>query len=153
MKYFHSSSLSGPDANRQLHSVYSLLCRNTACGPNAPSFAIVAYGNKIYALDELAMRPCPRFSGCAALFTIIEIGSIMKKLFSVAALLLLISPLSQAQVHSDSGSAKPKNLRDMRYNERQLHEAEQARKRRVLVRCRDGSKHIVRVCRRHGGVA
>jgi hypothetical protein len=77
----------------------------------------------------------------------------MKKIFSVAALLLLICPLSQAQVHFDSGSAKPKSLREMRYNERQLHEAEQARKRRVLVRCRDGSRHIARVCRRHGGVA
>jgi hypothetical protein len=41
----------------------------------------------------------------------------------------------------------------MQYNERQLYEAEQARKRRVLVRCRDGSRHIARVCRRHGGVA
>jgi hypothetical protein len=41
----------------------------------------------------------------------------------------------------------------MQFNERQLHEAEQARKRRVLVKCRDGSKHIARVCRRHGGVA
>lgn len=122
--------------------------------PPAQSFAIVVDDNKIVP----ARQACPAFLqgpafDRAALFTILEIRFIMKKLFSVAALLLLISPLSQAQVHFDSGSAKPKNLRDMRYNERQLHESEQARKRRVLVRCRDGSKHIARVCRRHGGIA
>jgi hypothetical protein len=76
----------------------------------------------------------------------------MKKVFSLAALLLL-SSAAQAQAHSDSGSAKPKKPGEMQYNERQLQEAEQAKKRRVLVRCRDGSKHISRVCRRHGGVA
>ena len=77
---------------------------------------------------------------------------IMKKVISLAAL-LLIGSAAQAQVHFDSGSAKPKNLRAMQFNERQLHESEQAKKRRVLVRCRDGSKHIARVCRRHGGTA
>jgi hypothetical protein len=77
---------------------------------------------------------------------------IMKKVIAVAAL-LLIGSAAQAQVHFNSGSAKLKNPRAMQFNERQLHEAEQARKRRVLVRCRDGSKHIARVCRRHGGVA
>ncbi|MET0963258.1 MAG: hypothetical protein ABWY05_10665 [Noviherbaspirillum sp.] len=76
----------------------------------------------------------------------------MIKVFSLAALLLL-SSVAQAQVHFDSGSARIKNPRAMKYNERQLHEAEQAKKRRVLVRCRDGSRHIARVCRRHGGVA
>ncbi len=76
----------------------------------------------------------------------------MKKIVSLAALLLLAST-AQAQVHFDSGSTKPKNPRAMQFNERQLHEAEQAKKRRVLVRCRDGSKHIARVCRRHGGIA
>ena len=76
----------------------------------------------------------------------------MKKVFSLAALLLLGSA-AQAQVHFDSGSARIKNPRAMQYNERQLHDAEQAKKRRVLVRCRDGSKHIARVCRRHGGIA
>ncbi len=77
----------------------------------------------------------------------------MKKIFSLAALVLL-SSAAHAQVHFDSGSAKIKNPRAvMQYNERQLHAAEQAKKRRVLVRCRDGSKHIARVCRRHGGIA
>ena len=76
----------------------------------------------------------------------------MKKVLGLAVLLMLGSA-AQAQVHFDSGSAKPKKPRAMQFNERQLHEAEQAKKRRVLVRCRDGSKHIARVCRRHGGVA
>ncbi len=77
----------------------------------------------------------------------------MKKIFSLAALVLL-SSAAQAQVHFDSGSAKIKNPRGaMQYNERQLHASDQAKKRRVLVRCRDGSKHIARVCRRHGGTA
>lgn len=76
----------------------------------------------------------------------------MKKIFSIAALLML-GTTAHAQVHFDSGSAKIKNPRAMQFNERQLHEAEQAKKRRVLVRCRDGSKHIARVCRRHGGLA
>ena len=76
----------------------------------------------------------------------------MKKIFSIAALLML-GTTAHAQVHFDSGSAKIKNPRAMQFNERQLHEAEQAKKRRVLVRCRDGSKHIARVCRRHGGIA
>lgn len=76
----------------------------------------------------------------------------MKKVFGFAVLLMLGSA-AQAQVHFDSGSAKPKNARAMQFNERQLHESEQAKKRRVLVRCRDGSKHISRVCRRHGGIA
>ena len=76
----------------------------------------------------------------------------MKKVLSLAVLLLL-SSAAQAQKQADTRGAKPKHPRAMEYNERQLHEAEQAKKRRVLVKCRDGSKHIARVCRRHGGVA
>ena len=82
----------------------------------------------------------------------IKTDILMKKVITVAALLLMCCA-AQAQVRFDSGSAKPKNPRAMQFNERQLHEAEQAKKRRVLVRCRDGSKHIARVCRRHGGIA
>ena len=74
----------------------------------------------------------------------------MKKVFSLAALLLL-SSAAQAQPSADA--AKPKHPRAMQYNERQLHEAELKRKQRVLVKCRDGSRHIARVCRRHGGIA
>ena len=76
----------------------------------------------------------------------------MKKVFSFVALLLLSSAALAQQV-ADSGNAKSRHPRAMQYNERQLHEAEQAKKRRVLVKCRDGSKHIARVCRRHGGIA
>jgi hypothetical protein len=76
----------------------------------------------------------------------------MKKIISLAALLLL-SSAAQAQHAAASAHPKPKKPHAMQYNERQLHEAEQAKKRRVLVKCRDGSKHIARVCRRHGGVA
>jgi hypothetical protein len=96
--------------------------------------------------------PCPVCHCGASRFNDYQELNIMKKILSLAVLLLL-SSAAQAQVHFDSGSAKPKNLRAMQFNERQLHEAEQARKRRVLVKCRDGSKHIARVCRRHGGVA
>lgn len=78
--------------------------------------------------------------------------TIMKKVLSLA-ILLMLGSAAQAQVRFDSNSAKPKNPRAMQFNERQLHEAEQAKKRRVLVKCRDGSRHIARVCRRHGGVA
>nr|WP_314627489.1 hypothetical protein [uncultured Noviherbaspirillum sp.] len=78
----------------------------------------------------------------------------MKKLLTLAVLLMLGSAAqAQVQSKSKSNSAKPKHPRAMQFNERQLHEAELAKKRRVLVKCRDGSTHIARVCRRHGGVA
>lgn len=78
----------------------------------------------------------------------------MKKLFTLAALLLLSSAtFAQQAGDSGKGKPKPKHPRAMQHNERQLHEAELAKKRRVLVKCRDGSRHIARVCRRHGGVA
>jgi hypothetical protein len=76
----------------------------------------------------------------------------MKKISSFAALLLL-SSAALAQQPADSANPRSRQPRAMQYNERQLHEAEQAKKRRVLVKCRDGSKHIARVCRRHGGLA
>jgi len=77
---------------------------------------------------------------------------IMTKFIGFAAFLLFAS-MGQVHAQSAAADAKPKHPRAMQYNERQLYEAEQARKRRVLVRCRDGSRHIARVCRRHGGVA
>jgi hypothetical protein len=76
----------------------------------------------------------------------------MKKIFGLAAL-ILVSSMAHAQSGAGAGETKPKHPRAMQHNERQLYEAEQAKKRRVLVRCRDGSRHIARVCRRHGGVA
>ncbi len=86
----------------------------------------------------------------------------MKKLFHVAALVLLVSSWAQAQVHFPPGSARPDNpqaaTRDL---ERQMQSREQAKtpvgtqpkSQRVLVECRDGSRRIARVCRRHGGIA
>ncbi len=77
----------------------------------------------------------------------------MKKLAHLAILTLVVSSWAQAQVHFDSGSARPLNPRTAtRDLERQL--PDQARTppkaQRVLVECRDGSRHIARVCRRHG---
>lgn len=78
----------------------------------------------------------------------------MTKFIGFAAFLLFASMgQAQAQAQSAAVDTKPKHPRAMQYNERQLYEADQARKRRVLVRCRDGSRHIARVCRRHGGIA
>jgi hypothetical protein len=78
----------------------------------------------------------------------------MKKLICIAALVIGISPFAQAQVYFGSGSARPLNpgaaTRDI---ERQPHARPHVKSHRVLATCRDGSKHISRVCRRHGGVA
>ena len=67
---------------------------------------------------------------------------------------LVASPIAEAQVYFGSGSAAPKNpgaaTRDL---DRRVHAAPRAKPRSNQVRCRDGSRHIVRVCRRHGGVA
>lgn len=76
----------------------------------------------------------------------------MTKLIGSAVFLMFVA-IGQVHAQSAAVEAAPKHPRAMQYNERQLYEAEQARKRRVLVRCRDGSRHIARVCRRHGGVA
>lgn len=98
-------------------------------------------------------RPCPLPDAVLLTFqSALSRQFIMKKLIGLAAFFLLAS-IGQAQAQSATVNAKPKHPRAMQYNERQLYEAEQARKRRVLVRCRDGSSHIARVCRRHGGVA
>lgn len=68
-------------------------------------------------------------------------------LFIVA---LGIAPLAQAQVYFNSGSAQPNNARAA---ERNLDRRAVARGQTVRkVRCRDGSRHTSRVCRRHGGI-
>ncbi len=80
----------------------------------------------------------------------------MKKLFPIAVLMLLFSSGTQAQVHFGPGSARPINpqtaTRDL---ERQIPDQTRTppKPQRVLVECRDGSRHIARVCRRHGGIA
>ena len=78
----------------------------------------------------------------------------MKKLLCVAALLLATAPFAQAQVNFGPGSARPINpgaaTRDL---ERQVRDRPAVKARHVMLKCRDGSKHIARVCRRHGGIA
>jgi hypothetical protein len=80
----------------------------------------------------------------------------MKKLAHLAILTLVVSSWAQAQVHFDSGSARPINPRTAtRDLERQMPDRAKTppKAQRVLVECRDGSRHIARVCRRHGGIA
>lgn len=80
--------------------------------------------------------------------------TIMKSLILSLILIAAISPLAQAQVHFDSGSATP---RDAAAGTRHVARHDAASARRTVgagkVRCRDGSRHVVRVCARHGGVA
>lgn len=100
----------------------------------------------------LSGNPIQHGSGSCASKTALSQQFIMKNIIGFTALLLLAS-VGHAQGQSAAVEAKPKHPRAMQYNERQLYESEQAKKRRVLVRCRDGSRHIAKVCRRHGGVA
>jgi Ni/Co efflux regulator RcnB len=78
----------------------------------------------------------------------------MKLFTTLFVVALLATPLAQAQVYFGSGSATPKNpgaaTRDLDRRERA---APHAKPRSMQVRCRDGSRHIARVCRRHGGIA
>jgi hypothetical protein len=76
----------------------------------------------------------------------------MKKLFCIGALILGVSTLAQAQVHFNSGSARPiKSVSAPRDLERNERPQPRVKARRVLVKCGDGTRHIARVCRRHGG--
>ena len=78
----------------------------------------------------------------------------MKKILCIAALMFAAAPFAQAQVHFGSGSARPINpgaaTRDL---QRLALPRPAVKARHVMVRCGDGSRHIVRVCRRHGGIA
>jgi len=73
----------------------------------------------------------------------------MKKLFCLSALILGACSFAQAQVYFGPGSARAINpgaaTRDI---DRRAHVQPRAKAR---VRCRDGSMHGARVCRRHGG--
>ena len=89
----------------------------------------------------------------------------MKKFLCVATLLLGISPCALAQTPSEPGNARANGVDhgsargvivgsergSERANEAQPKTAAQLR--RVLVNCNDGTRHIARVCRRHGGIA
>jgi hypothetical protein len=78
----------------------------------------------------------------------------MKKLLCALALMVGSSAVAQAQVYFGPGSVRPINpaaaTRDL---DRQERVRPAVKVRQKLVRCRDGSKHIARLCRGHGGVA
>ena len=70
------------------------------------------------------------------------------------AALLGVTGLASAQVHFDSGSARPNNPdAASRKLAHRGHVISRQPPRSNRARCRDGSVHTVRVCRRHGGVA
>lgn len=76
----------------------------------------------------------------------------MKKLLCM--LVLLLGSSAQAQVYFEPGSARPINpgaaTRDL---DRQQRVRPPVKVQQKLVRCRDGSKHTAKMCRRHGGLA
>jgi hypothetical protein len=78
----------------------------------------------------------------------------MKKLICVLALMMGSSAVAHAQVYFGPGSVRPINpaaaTRDL---DRQERVRPATKVRQPLLRCRDGSKHTARLCRRHGGVA
>ena len=76
----------------------------------------------------------------------------MKRLFCMLALLLGAS--AQAQVYFEPGSTKPVNPGAAFDQAPRQQRAQSAPKvRQKLVRCRDGARRTVRMCRGHGGVA
>ncbi|HEU5434947.1 MAG TPA: hypothetical protein VFU95_00910 [Telluria sp.] len=77
----------------------------------------------------------------------------MKKLLVTLALAFGTFGAAQAQVYFDSGSARPNNPHAARHQvERQQRAHPPVRVRQKLVRCRDGSRRVARMCRGHGGV-
>jgi hypothetical protein len=77
----------------------------------------------------------------------------MKHFFCMLAL-ALGAGAAQAQVQFESGSARPVNpgAADRAIAAQQRARAP-ARLDTKVVRCRDGSRHTLRACKRHGGVA
>lgn len=75
----------------------------------------------------------------------------MKKLLVTIALAFGAIGAAQAQVHFDSGSDRPNNLR-AGFHEVQMQHRGHRPMRPHLVRCRDGSRRIPSMCRGHGGV-
>lgn len=76
----------------------------------------------------------------------------MKKLLVSLAMVFGAMGAAQAQVHFNSGSDRPNNPQAARHVIQQQHRAHPPRPRERLVRCRDGSRRIARMCRGHGGV-
>lgn len=75
----------------------------------------------------------------------------MKKILGIVALLLAISPLAQAQVTFDSGSARPNNPNEANKHMVRKHPVKTVRH---AVKCRDGSISYQRrhPCKHHRGI-
>jgi hypothetical protein len=78
----------------------------------------------------------------------------MKKFILACSLIIASVGAAQAQVYFGSGSDRPINPAAARHDI-DRHERMRAplRPRQQLVRCRDGSRRVARMCRGHGGVA
>lgn len=77
----------------------------------------------------------------------------MKKLFCALALALGMCTAGQAQIQFESGSTRPVNPEAANPAiERQQRARAPVRVYTKVVRCRDGSRHTPRVCKRHDGV-
>ena len=76
----------------------------------------------------------------------------MKKFILTLALAFGAIGAAQAQVHFDSGSARPNNPQAAGHFVEVQHRVYHPRPRPRLVRCRDGSRRVAPACRGHGGV-
>lgn len=76
----------------------------------------------------------------------------MKRFLCLFIAALSLAPLAQAQVLFDSGSARPNNPGAAKRAVDRQAAPSRARAHSSHVRCRDGSIHTPRVCKRHGGI-
>ena len=77
----------------------------------------------------------------------------MKKLLCALTLLLAMAPLARGQVYFPSGSARPDNPEAARRDVQRRPVVRRPNVRTNRFRCRDGSMHTARVCKRHGEIA
>lgn len=79
----------------------------------------------------------------------------MKKILCMLALAIGFGASAQAQVMFDSGSTRPINPGAANPAIELRHQRARAPVKvyAKVVRCRDGSRHTPRACKRHGGVA
>lgn len=77
-------------------------------------------------------------------------SSTMKRFAFLFVLAFGMTPLAQSQVYFNSASAQPNNAQAAERDPDRRATARRTVQR--TVRCRDGSRHTPRVCRRHGGL-
>lgn len=79
----------------------------------------------------------------------------MKKIFCMLVLAMGVGASAQAQILFDSGSTRPINpgAANPAINHQQQRARVPVKVYAKVVRCRDGSRHTARACKRHGGVA